>query len=163
MACRCGLSGGSTPPRWDVLVWDWTPALSGGRPVHQGAFLQAPGPASFTETSTHVLSFLLLPPGLPALDANDPEGKSDCALLSASPSVPLPPTKNIPSGPPVFQLCSWIYVLFSFLSDKNSPFYYGKSCCPSLRSSYPTLHTVLCPGPHTVLAEGLLWVERGQG
>lgn len=41
---------------------------------------------------------------------------------------------------PASRLLSWIHVSFSSLSDKNSPFYYGKNWCPSLHHphSYPS-------------------------
>lgn len=72
--------------------------------VHQGTLSLRPcGPTCTTNSSPS----LILPPGLPALEANDPEGKSDCTLL------PVPP-QNSPPETPTSQLFSWIHVLFFF-------------------------------------------------
>lgn len=46
---------------------------------------------------------------------------------------------------PAFRLLYWIHVPFFSLSDKNSPFYYGKSCPP--RHPPPTLRLFFAKSP----------------
>lgn len=80
---------------------------------------------SFAEARTTFSSLpLFSPPGLPALEANDPEGESDGPAPAATPLI-LPPGARHPGCWPGFTF------FLSFLADKNSPFYYGENRHPS--------------------------------
>lgn len=100
--CRCGAESGETliseVERAEELVWGWTPVPVGrGELSIRGPYAEAwssngPGP-SFAEASTPI-SLLphFSPPGLPALDANDPEGESDRFFHQSRPqSLPQDP------------------------------------------------------------------------
>lgn len=111
------LGWGQTPvPSAGVCVWRDCPP---GDPLSRPPRLCGPACRRCWGQHGHPLSFPLLPAGLPALEANDPEGESDNSTGLAPKFFPAP----LPSW-----LLSWIHVLFfSFLADKDSPFYYGEN------------------------------------
>lgn len=65
-----------------------------------------------------------------------------------------------PKFSPAPRLLSWIHVLFSFLADKNSPFYYGESVHLSVRR-LPTPTYYFVPRVAHRLGEGLMWAKQG--
>lgn len=132
---------GCAPGRWGTVLWG-TPA----------AAPEALWPPSITISSPS----MLLPAGLPALAANDPEGELGWTPSRAHPQI-LPRDPCLPAG-----FMPWLHVHFSFLTDKNSPFYYGESSLHSLPSPTLPSHLILCQVPHTGWGEGLMRVKQGE-
>ena len=89
--------------------------------------------------------------------------------VSPTDSPPSPTPKFSPRIPASWLLsrnpCSFFF--FSFLADKNSPFYYGESLCPALFTPAPctpapSLIPILGQGSSPGFREGLRGVTLGE-
>lgn len=114
-------------------------------------------PASFTEASTAISSpSPILPPGLPALGANDLEGESDYTLL------PVPPQNFLPRPMHPRHFPGFMFFFLSF-QIKTVLFTMVRTGAPPFTPPTPIPHTILYQRSHRELDEGLMWVKRGQG